>query len=316
MRPLRLGFCHLAAALALGPGTAPAQSEWDDLLSNSEWYVPAENLLAYMTSPTSFANPIPIADQTLWEIGTCTDGMFTGTSNATLKSGSFESTSTASMNGLVTPSGQVRIQFTQEGGPTVIGVGQMRNVEGVDYVEMQMITGGGSGPFVTHWAYMAEYEGQELPPLEIDGGLRSQEWIWMKGTDWSLATPPSLGLGGPASFHVDNYLNGYFWGSGTSPNGDFTLIGSATPEGNILYNFLLDGELVTLSGQITGNAENGAMALRNYTSLDDIGQIATAQVVPEPGVVGLLVLAAPGIFCLMNYRSRRAFRIREGLRPA
>lgn len=299
---VRKGLPYVAA-LILSFGTAKADTTRDDLMTDSEWYVPSANLLAYLSSTSSLANPVPVADQTLWDIGDCIDGVFTGSSTATFKLGSIESTSNTSMNGIITPSGQLRIEFVQEDAPTTIGIGQVREIEGTTYIEMQMITGGGSAPYLTHWAYMAEYDGQELPPLVIDDQLRSPEWRWMAGTEWSLNAPPSLGLGDTASFHVDDYRNGYFWGTGTSEEGDFTLLGSATPEGNILFNFLQGGTLTSLTGQITGDAETGTMALRSYES-GNLGDLAIAQVVPEPGSLALLGTAAL-VGIVFSFKSRR-----------
>lgn len=284
------GLPCVAALLLLSFGTSKADTTWDDLITDSQWYVPSANLLAYLSSTSSLANPVPVADQTLWDIGDCTDGIFTGTSNTTFKLGSVESSSSASMSGIVTPGGQVRIDFTQEGAPTTVGIGQIRDIGGTTYIEMQMITGGGSAPYLTHWAYMAEYDGEELPPLEIDGQLRSQEWVWMANTDWTL--------GATGTFHVDSYHNGYFWGSGSSEDGDFTLLGSATPEGNILFSYLQGGILTSMTGQISGNADTGTMALRSYES-GNFGDLTIAQVVPEPGAIAFLALG--GFFILIRF---------------
>ena len=112
-------------------------------------------MIAYISSNRSpTVNPLPIGDQTLWELGTTTNGMFTGVSQATFATGSTVNPPTyAFMQGVVTKSGQIRITFTSPGGnPPVIGVGQMENINGVPLMEMQMITG--TSPQITHWAYM------------------------------------------------------------------------------------------------------------------------------------------------------------------
>lgn len=76
----RFCFSMFATVAVLGLGSArvvDAQSTtWDSLLSNSHWYVPQENLLAYMSNSTSFTTPPPIAlwDQTLWSLGTAVEG--------------------------------------------------------------------------------------------------------------------------------------------------------------------------------------------------------------------------------------------------
>jgi hypothetical protein len=74
------------------------------------------------------------------------------------------------------------------------------------------------------------------------------------------------------------------------------LIGSATPEGNVLFNILSGETLTSLTGQITGDATNGAMGLRAYEE-GEIGGVALAQVVPEPGVVWLLALGGVVLGC-------------------
>ena len=165
---------------------ARAQStQWDALFSNTQWYVPTQNMLAYSASDTDLSDAIPIADQTIWSLGEVVNGQFTGTSEAEFKIGPTTFTSSNSMDGVVTDSGQVRILFSNAGSPTTIGIGQLRTVEGTTYFEMQMILGGSS--YVTHWAYMAPYSESTtiLPPLDVaPSQLRSPEWNWMQGTTW------------------------------------------------------------------------------------------------------------------------------------
>lgn len=301
------GFSLLLSTFVLLVSSAPtssAQSDiWDDLLLDSHWYVPSANLLAYITSGTDLTQTLPVADQTLWSITTATNGVFSGSSVATFKIGSQTSDpTTTAINGVITDSGQIRITFTGGSAP-IIGIGQVR-VEGTEtYIEMQMITGSGGedGTYTTHWAYMASYDGTPsiLPPLEIDPLLIDLEWAWIQGTSWNLSSP-GLFDGGDALFTIDSYHNGYFWGSGTAETGDFTLLGSATPEGNVLFNILSGGVLTSLSGQITGDSATGTMALRSYDSQSGFGDAAQAQVVPEPGALTLLVLAA--LFLLLHRR--------------
>jgi hypothetical protein len=67
---------------------AGAQSTiWDTTLSNTNWYVPVPQLLAYTSPATGFNNPLPIGDQTLWSFGAATNGAFTGLSTAQLAIG-------------------------------------------------------------------------------------------------------------------------------------------------------------------------------------------------------------------------------------
>lgn len=300
MRSLLLGFLALSAPLA-----AHAQSSaWDSLLSNSSWYVPAENLLAYVTPTTDLTDTTPGADQTIWELGTCVDGVFSGTSTATFQLGPLTLNSTTTMNGIVTDSGQVRIAFSSPDAPTTIGIGQVRNISGVDYLEMQMMTG--SSFYITHWAYMAAYDGDpdSLPPLVLEPEFLSPQWAWMNGTTWDLQSDALFGAGQFGQFSIDDYVNGYFWGSGTGPEGSaaetFTLLGSATPEGNILFNVLSGDTLTNLTGLISGDATTGAMVLRSYDTPDTFTNGA-AQVVPEPGTIALLALS---LTALLAWRHR------------
>lgn len=287
----------LAAGLFTGhPARAQATADW---LAGTQWYVPAANLLAYVAPGTDLSSPLPLRDQTLWNITAASGGTFTGQSTATLTLLGSDSVSTAAMSGIVTPGGQVRIVFTPNGdsagGPVTVGIGQLRDVGLGTQIEMQMLTGSGSTSYVTHWAYMTQVPaGPFTPPSNYDPGtLLSTEWAWMNGTTWNLAAPGVFGGGNPAQFTVAGYSNGYFWGSGLDAEGGaFSHLGSVTPEGNVLLNVLNDGVLTNLTGQITGNAANGAMALRGYVGTEDFGDAAIATVVPEPSVTSLALLTA------------------------
>lgn len=146
----------LAIVLPLAMRPAAQAGTWDSLLSNSHWYVPQENLLAYMSNSTSFTTPPPnsLWDQTLWSLGTAVEGRFTGSSQATFyipPENSFSSTT--SVLGLATESGQIRMRFTPtSGGSTIIGIGQFREVSGTTTMQMQMISGQAGEASTTHWA--------------------------------------------------------------------------------------------------------------------------------------------------------------------
>ena len=124
-------------------GPAFAQSAiWDAALSNSHWYVPVPQLLAYAAPNTGFSNPIALGDQTLWSLGTATNGTFTGFSSATLAIGTASHPENSTFQGFVTTAGQITMVFTPVGGGAVtVGLGQMRLINGVTQMEMQMITG-------------------------------------------------------------------------------------------------------------------------------------------------------------------------------
>jgi len=307
--PFSRSFALMACAAVMMAGDACAQSDqWDDLLTGSQWFVPAENLLAYITPGGSFATPTAVADQTIWTITSSVDGVFTGTSVATFKSGPVEVTSTTTMNGTVNEAGQVRIVFSQEGGPSTVGIGQVQVVEGKTLFEMQMISGSDTGSFyITHWAYMEAWDGESLPNPEIEASLRSEEWRWMHGTTWNVLNDDLFGIGETGTFRIDGYRNGYFWGSGSGPEGSeaaaFTLLGSATPEGTLLFNLLAgDGTMTSLTGKITGDATNGQMEMWTYLP-DDTTTPGYAYVIPEPSSILLLGLGAGAL--LRWRRSRR-----------
>lgn len=304
-------FSLFAAVAAVGFGSAGgahAQSTmWDSMLSNSYWYVPEDNLLAYSTSGTSFTNPTPTAesDQTLWSLGTATNGAFSGTAVATLRPVAFPLLAISSTNlitsGIVTDSGQIRMSFLSvSSGQSTIGVGQVRTISGTDYMQMQMISGNTSS-LTTHWAYMAKYDPNTFvpPALFPEGTLLSPEWKWTDGSTWQLQSEELFGPGGSGTFTITNYTNGYFWGPGTGPAGTaaatYTQIGSFTPEGNVLFNVLIGGTLTSLTGQITGTGLSGQMVLRSYdgTSFGQPGY-ATVVTVPEPSTCAM---ALAGLAC-------------------
>lgn len=300
------------------PGAAVAQSTtWDSLLSDSYWYVPQENLLSYMTSGTNFIDPEPVVawDQTLWSLGTSTNGVFTGNFQATFYLSPLVSfTSTNSITGLATDAGQIRMRFqSSSNGAITIGIGQFRDFNGTTAMEMQMITGADrdGGLLVTHWAYMLPYDPSTFTPPDPlpNSALTSEEWAWMLNTEWLLEDEDLFGPGGQGTFSVTDYRNGYFWGPGDGPAGTafdtFTLLGSATPEGNILFNILDNtGTLTSLTGQISGDLETGQMILRRYEfdgSTAEFGSPGLASVIPEPTTAAFLLLS---LACTLLLRRR------------
>lgn len=296
----------IASGLVASADARAQSTQWDSLFSNTQWYVPTQNMLAYSASSTDLSDAIPVADQTIWSLGEVVNGQFTGTSNAEFKIGSTTFTSSNSMNGVVTDSGQVRILFSNSGSPTTIGIGQLRTVEGTTYFEMQMISGGSS--YITHWAYMAPYSAGTtvLPPLDVaPSQLRSPEWNWMQGTSWLMQNNELFGEGGSGNFSVTNYQNGYFWGTGTGPVGSeaesFSFIGSATPEGNILFNLLSGSTLTSLTGLIAGDASDGSMVLRSYSAIGTLGDPSEAMVVPEPSAMMMLLATAVGFLLVRRF---------------
>ncbi len=301
-------LCVVACCL---PTAAFAQTNvWDSVLSNTNWYVPIPNLIAYMTGSQSFTTPAPLAigDQTLWAWGPVVDGVISGTSNATFSLGStIVPTSPLLMNGKVTNSGQIVLEFTPEGGgTTTLGIGQMRMVGGVPLAEMQMITG--SGSLVTHWAYMAPYNPATFTPPSptqvVTANITSPQWNWSSGTTWQIVSPTLFGTSTPGTFKIGTYNNGYFWGLGAGPTGgsigNFTQMGSITPEGNVLFAVLSDGTLVTLTGLITGDSSTGTMALKPYDLSGPYGTASIATLSPVSNILGGMTYFASDLGTVVN----------------
>ncbi|QHO78761.1 autotransporter outer membrane beta-barrel domain-containing protein [Bradyrhizobium sp. CCBAU 051011] len=251
-------------------GPAFAQSAiWHAALSNSHWYVPVPQLLAYAAPATGFSNPIAIGDQTLWSLGAATNGAFTGFSSAHLAIGPASHTEHSTIQGFVTTSGQITMVFTPIGGGTpTLGLGQMRLINGVTQMEMQMITG--QNLLITHWAYMTPYNPatftQPAPQPILANSV--PEWAWTSGTRWRITSPSMFGTMTPGRLVVSDFQNGYFWGSGAAPTGstagNFTLLSSITPEGRVLFNTLSRGNLTSLYGAASGDASGAQMLVSTY----------------------------------------------------
>ncbi len=261
----------LGALVLLGAGTgiARAQSQWDSVISNSNWYVPFPLMLAYGTSGTSFANPFAVGDQTLWALGTSTNGVFTGTSSATLTIGPVVTTSSMTIQGTVTDAGQITMLFNNGAALTTVGLGVMQQVGGVTTMEMQMITG--DTMMVTHWAYMTPYNPATFTPpaAQVVPAIASPQWAWTQGTPWRLVSPSLLGTTAAANIVITNYAGGYFWGKGVTPAGAlFTFIGSMTPQGKVLLSTVpASNPVVTnLYGEIEGDPRSAQMQLGVYDS--------------------------------------------------
>lgn len=262
----------LAAGLALAAAPVAAQTTaWDETLSNSHWYVPVPQLLAYGSSGTSFANPFPLGDQTLWAFGPATNGAFNGLLSAELSLGNLEFPSNMTISGQVAPDGSVVMIFDSDDlEAPVVGLGQMKTIDGQPAMLMQMITPGSM--MVTHWAYMLTYDPATFtppPPQAIPVTLSSRQWMWTEGTPWRMVDPSLFGSDAPGTFVITNYVNGYFWGQGIGPDGSgvtYTLLGSITPDGKVLYNAISDGELVSLYGDVRGDASAAAMILSGYST--------------------------------------------------
>jgi len=249
-------------------------------------------LIAYASSNQSFTTPppTPIGDQTLWALGTATNGVFTGQSQASFYMNGITTTGISTMQGLVTSGGQIVIAFSSDSAPTTIGIGQMREIGGVPLMEMQMITG--TSLLVTHWAYMTPYNPAVFTPPSpsqvVTADITSPQWRWTAGTTWRLSSSTLFGTSTPGTFKITNYSNGYYWGLGAAPQGstvgNFTVMGSMTPEGNVLFSLLSDGVPNNLSGQITGDASSGIMVLHPYAGSGTYGPASEASIMPVSAI--------------------------------
>ena len=279
----------LASLCAQSIAAHAQDSRWDALLTNSNWYVPVPNLIAYGSSDRSFTTPPPtaIGDQTLWALGTATNGVFTGQSTATFYNAGQSSTSSQAMQGVVASSGQIAIGFfSSSGALSTLGIGQMREIAGVPLMEMQMITS--PGLVVTHWAYMTPYNTAVFTPPAasqfVTTNITSPEWRWTAGTTWQIRSQTLFGTASPGTFKITDYSNGYYWGLGAPPldssAGNFTILGSMTPEGNVVLSRLDDGVLTNLTGQVAGVGATGTMVLRPYDTTGVFGPLSSAGVMP------------------------------------
>ena len=245
---------------------------------NYGWYVPDRYWLAYISSADSFANPIPVGDQTLWTSMTAdpVTGVFTGTTSAVFSLGNaISQPSYQSMLGTVDADGNVQILFTpQGGGNSTLGVGKFQEYGDSYQMEMQMISG--SSFYITHWAYMLPYPQSFTPaqPTTIPVTNASPQWAWTAGTPWKMISPTVFGTTVPGRLVVTAYNGGYFIGQGVGANGttSFTALGSITPEGKVLLSTLADQDatLESFYGSITGDPSEASMVLGPYDSPTEI----------------------------------------------
>lgn len=248
---------------------AAPDSQWD-WLADTEWYVPADNLLAY-AAESDLSNPVPIGDQTLWYIEESANGQISG--QATVQLSISSSTSQLTFTGVVTRNGQIRIEFTNSSsGVTTTGIGQMRLRDGDWYMQMQMVTG--SSLVITHWANMALSNGSTSPPDASEPpqeNLASANYRWLEGTTWTITDKNLFGKSKSGVFSIDSYESGYFWGTGTSKK-PFNVLGSVTPEGNLLFVVSVNGGTPnSRTGTLQKTPYGGMMTLRTYEGKPAIG---------------------------------------------
>lgn len=250
---------------------------WDKLLVGS-WYVPEENLLAYVVISNG-EDPVRLADETVFDITSAHDGAFSGTAtiqfSIPIGDNSAGDSLVYDMSGVVTRDGTIRITFTptEEGQPTVTGLGNMEYVDGSWRMTMQMSSG--VAPYVIHWAYMSKLATGETPPPPVlptsDDPLPSDRYSWLEGTDWTIRDSEffgdggSSGVGQPHVFHITSYDNGYFFGTGGGDSTPFTVVGSITPEGRIYLVLTSADGTATRTGELEqGFGGEGFMHFRSY----------------------------------------------------
>jgi hypothetical protein len=261
----------------------PNPQKWDQLLVGM-WYVPGPNLLAYLVTGEG-ATPIPIADQTIFQIASAENGVFSGQNSVELSLitpyGDLQpGVSNYTMSGVVTPAGQIRIQFTPTSstGMPVTGVGNMVFEEGAWRMTMQMSTG--TSGFVMHWAYMTKPTPGEMPPparLPTPLGLRSWQWSWLQSTRWGITDSEVFDSSGGV-FQIDGYRSGYFWGTGTGST-SFSVDGSVTPEGNLSLVLTTAGASPVMRTGILQSGPDGRwhMVFRAYDSEAAVGAATLLQ---------------------------------------
>ncbi|MGC2777843.1 MAG: autotransporter outer membrane beta-barrel domain-containing protein, partial [Bradyrhizobium sp.] len=106
------------------------------------------------------------------------------------------------------------------------------------------------------------------------------QWAWTAGTPWRIVSPTLFGTQAAGRFVITDYQNGYFWGAGAAPPGSsaagFTLLGSVTPEGRVLFNTLSRGNLTSLYGTASGSSSGAQMIASTYDVAGNLtGDLAT-----------------------------------------
>jgi hypothetical protein len=242
--------------------------------------VTTPDLLAYSTD-TVLGNPQELTDQTIWQLTSSDHGRITGKSIAIIANTDGQKTppSNQDMTGYVGPGGQVRIDFSNPDSTSrtgITGVGQMRWMNGGWTFEMQMAAPNSSS-VVTHWAYMVQLQSGDIPPesdgTSTQGNPLADVWSWLDNTTWNLTDTTLTAEGVPGqSFTISLFKGGYFWGQGKDSI-PFTVLGSVTPEGNLLLTHCYNnGELVQRTGWLIGTPSGAKMIFRSYEGESGVGE--------------------------------------------
>lgn len=259
----------------------PLAQRWDKVVVGS-WYVPPANMLAYLVGPEA-ANPLAVADQTIFQITRSRNGDFSGgcsvhLAKATPQGTVYSSPTTYSIQGLVTVQGQVRIQFTPvssgEFQTPVTGIGYMKWVNNAWRMTMQMASGGSLKG--VHWAYMAKVPPGRIPPRPVvqpPGDTPPAGYgRWLLGTRWLITDSSGITGPGPAEFEINGYRKGYFLGE-SQGQAEFAVFGSVTPEGNLFLLFVSrDGTNATRTGTMKKAGSSWVMLFRSYEGQAESGR--------------------------------------------
>ncbi len=155
--------------------TAIGQTKrWDTILIGT-WYVPPANMLAYLVGP-GVIDPVAVADETIFNITTTSGGVFSGTGSVQLTVPTPQGATTQpptdfTIQGVVTPSGHIRIEFTLSSSQ-VTGIGNMEKVNHEWRMTMQLASS--SSVKLFHWANMTKLPSNGTVPTPVvqpDGPL-------------------------------------------------------------------------------------------------------------------------------------------------
>jgi uncharacterized pyridoxamine 5'-phosphate oxidase family protein len=125
------------------------------------------DVLAYLVGPVGI-DPLAVADQTIFNITSANRGVFSGTGSVTLgRPGQGDSTTDFNIEGVVTPAGQLRIQFTPANpqDAPVTGLGHMEWINHSWRMTMQVASSG--SPMLFHWANMTKLRSGQSPPAPV-----------------------------------------------------------------------------------------------------------------------------------------------------
>jgi hypothetical protein len=177
----------IAALAAVSPARAAPVDRWQ-WLENTYWYVPADYLLALVSSPTR-QSPIPASDQTVYHIVGYSGGYFWGPTAVTyepLGGSSNSGPACLQLVGSVTPEGKVHLTFTlvptgttiPSSNPPTVGIGTMTRKQAAWTMANQMSTAAVGNILLTHWAYMYECKRNEACFTDLPGsGLSIPEFL-------------------------------------------------------------------------------------------------------------------------------------------